>query len=201
MPEVSLSIAEIFEQAFGYRPSAFEQQLESELLRQGDEKTVIHPYGMSRTTKNGQALTRQDKFGRDYYMPVRLDGYDLEHPVISIVGKKNIIETALTERQGTVKELINIADWEITVRGLIIDKYGDFPEDEIQKMVDLFHRNKAVEIECALTDSFLMRWERKGNNSVVIEEISFPEIKGIMNVRPYELKLVSDAPFNLEEIG
>jgi len=201
MPEISLSVAEIFEQAFGYRSSSFEQQLEGELLRQGDEKTQDHPYGVSRTTKKGQVLTLQDKFGRDYYMPVKLDGYDLEHPVISIVGKKNIIETSLTERQGTVKELINIADWEITIRGLIIDKYGDFPEDEIQKMVDLFHKNKAVEIECALTDSFLMRWERKGNNLVVIEEINFPEVKGIMNVRPYELKLVSDAPFNLEEIG
>lgn len=200
MAEVSLSIAQLFEQAFGYRPSAFEQDLEKELLPL-TEKSNDHPYGRERKTKKGQALTARDKFGFEYYMPVKLNGYDLEHPVISIVGKRNIVETVLTERQGTVKELINISNWEITIHGLIIDKYGDYPEDEITQMVDLFHTNKAVEIESALTDIFLMRWERKGNNTVVIKEMTFPEAKGAMNVRPYELKLLSDAPFNLEEIG
>ena len=201
MAEISLSIASLFEQAFGYKPTSFEQSLESGLLPLVDEKTTEHPYGRERTTRKGQPFTATDKFGMDYYLPVKIDGHDLEHPVISIVGKKNIISTALTERQGTVKELINTTDWEITIRGLIIDKYGDYPEDEISTMVDLFHRDKAVEIESAVTDIFLMRWQRKGNNTIVIKEMSFPEVKGISNVRPYELKLLSDAPFNLEEIG
>jgi hypothetical protein len=134
-------------------------------------------------------------------MPVELNGHSLEYPVISINAGKNIVETTLTERQGTVKELVSSGDWEITIRGLIIGENGGFPEDEMQEMVDLFHVDKAVEIKSALTDLVLIRSDRKGESSVVIKELTFPEVKGIMNVRPYELKLVSDAPFNLEEVG
>lgn len=201
MAEISLSIAEVFEQAFGYRPSTFEQKLEDHLdTKYNYLKTAQNPYGTNRTTAKGQAFTGQDNLGRDYYMPVNLDGYDLHHPVVSISGKKRIIETPLTERTGVVKELISVDDWEMTIRGIIVGKYGDYPEDAVTKLVDLFHRNKAIEIKCAITDIFLMRWERQGNNMAVIKEMNFPEVRGIMNVRPYELKLVSDAPFSLEEI-
>jgi len=32
---------------------------------------------------------------------------------------------------------------------------------------------------------------------VVIRELTFPPVTGVKNVRPYELKMVSDEPFNV----
>lgn len=195
MPDVSLSIAEIFEQAFGYKSSAFEPKFKQLPYAVYEDE----PYN-KRSSANGQPLVSRDNLGREYYMPVGLGKVELHHPVIQVTSKKNIVETPLVERQGTVKELISIEDWEISIRGLIIDPNNQYPEDDIKKLVDLFYRNEAVEIENAITDIMLKRAERKGNNMVVINELNFPEVRGVMNVRPYELKLVSDTPFDLTEI-
>lgn len=200
MAEISLSIAEVFEKAFGYVPTAFEKQLEEGLHKDGNSKTVEHPYENERTAGKSTLLVLQNKLGYDYYMPVKLNGVELDHPVISVTCKKMLVETSLTERIGTVKELIGSEDWEITIRGLIISKDGGFPDKNIKQITDLFYLNQSVEMECAITDLFLIRTERNGHPYVVIKEMSLPEVKGIMNVRPYELKLVSDSPFNLEEV-
>ena len=52
-------------------------------------------------------------------------------------------------------------------------------------------------MRCALTDIFLVRPDRGGSDNVVITSMEFPAVKGIQNVKPYVLKLLSDAPFNL----
>lgn len=200
MAEISLSIAELFEKAFGYLPTAFERQLEAGLPRKKDPKTPDSPYANELTARKGSYLVAKDKFGFEYYMPVTLGDLPLEHPVVSVNCKKTLVETALTERQGTVKELISSEDWEITIRGLIISKDGGFPEDEMQELTDLFYKKESLELKCPITDIFLVHAEKEGKAYVVIKEMSLPEVKGIMNVRPYELKLVSDSPFNLEEV-
>jgi hypothetical protein len=124
----------------------------------------------------------------------------LPNPVVSIESKKYIIDTALTERRGTVKEMINTSDYEITIRGLIIGSTHDFPEDQIAMLRDAYEQNKPVSIASAVTDIFLLRPDRSGSDKVVIAEMRMPVIPGVKNVRPYELKLISDETFNLISI-
>ncbi len=40
---------------------------------------------------------------------------ELPDAIISITGKKTIVETAMVERKGTVKELISVDDYDITI--------------------------------------------------------------------------------------
>ncbi len=124
----------------------------------------------------------------------------LPHPVISVTGKKTIIETPLTERRGTVKEVINLMDYEIVIKGLIIGEDNEYPEVEVSVLRDIFELNVAVGIANPITDIFLMGPATSGSDKVVIKELSFPEVKGAKNVRPYQLTMVSDAPFNLIDL-
>ena len=122
------------------------------------------------------------------------------YPVISISSRKTIIETPLTERRGTVKELINMQDYEIVIKGFIIGNSNEFPEAEVGRLRTIYEQNSALSVQCPLTDIFLLRPDRSGSDQVVIRELIFPAVKGVKNIRPYQLRMVSDEPFNLVTI-
>ncbi len=76
-------------------------------------------------------LNHKGLMGIEFFMPVALNGYQLPlEPIISISGKKTIIETPLTgnTRRGTVKEIITTDDYEVKIRGIIINETAnDYP--------------------------------------------------------------------------
>ncbi len=213
MAEISFSLATLFEQTFGYKTRAFEPRFQR-VSGDGDNLS-----GRLEQGKGGSPYYANDPHGTEYFMPVTLSypdtnaspaaiagggstsatlkKWDLPYPVISIESKKTIIETALTERSGTVKELISIRDYEITIKGFIIAATHEFPEQDVATLRGIYEQNTGISIQCPLTDIFLLRPDRSGSDQVVISELKFPAITAVKNVRPYELKLLSDAPFNL----
>ena len=222
MAEITFSLADLFEQTFGYKTQAFDPKF----------NTVVGENSLSPGRKEngaqGSPYYSSDALGREYHMPVTityqdasqsnglitgaggssdqgstggLSKWDLPYPIISITSRKTIVETPLTGRRGTVKELINIQDYEITVKGFIIGNTNEFPETEVTTLRTIYEQNVALSIQCPLTDIFLLRPDRSGSDQVVIRELSFPAISGIKNVRPYQLRMVSDEPFNLVTIS
>lgn len=202
------SLAMLFAEVFGYNTQAFKPQFD----------TVPYPKQLS--SKNGTPYYGTDAFGREYFMPVKFtytldtvlpDGtvttgpvqkYDLPWPIISISSRKKIVETELTERRGTVKELINIQDYEITIRGFLINGIeSDYPEDDVDKLREMHEQLSSISMSCALTDLFLLRNDRSGSDKVVIRELDFPELPGVQNIQPYVMRLVSDEEFNLIDIS
>ncbi len=216
MEEFSFDLAGMFEQTFGYKTQAFNPEFK-EVTGDGNSLSLRTQQGAQ-----GSPYYASDKLGNEYYMPVTLTYADdvnvtepngsvssntfqynlqLPYPVIAVSSRKVIIETPLTERRGTVKELISIRDYEITIRGFIISTSHEFPEDEVTKLRSVYERNTPLSIKCPLTDVFLLRPDRSGSDQVVIRELKFPAVTGVKNVRPYELHLVSDEPFNLIAIS
>lgn len=185
MATISLSLGTMFEEAFGYRTQAFEF----------DEVPV-----RKNRTDTGTPYWSVDDFGREYYMPVWLDSLELPYPVISISERNMFVNTPMTERRGTVKENICSEDVVISVRGLIISKTNDYPEEIVRKLHNLKQKGEALKISNAITDIFLQTVDRQGYDKVVIESLRFPEVRGVMNVRPYEMQLVSDEDFSLIEV-
>ena len=72
-------------------------------------------------------------------MPIVLEHkgteYEIPNAVISIRGKKSIVETAMVGRKGTVKELISVDDYEIRIAGVCLDV--DFPDQQINALNEL----------------------------------------------------------------
>ena len=221
MAEISFNIADIFEQTFGYKTTAFEP----EFLPVAADGSINYSTGKLFSGHTGKYYAN-DALGREYYMPVTityddesgagnngtltsdagaggvgiLKDWNLPYPIISVSSRKTIVETLLTERRGTVKELINIRDYEIIVKGFIIGSSNEFPEHDVTTLRTIYEQNAALSIKCPLTDIFLLRPGRQGSDQVVIRELSFPAMKGVKNIRPYELRMVSDEPFNLTSI-
>ena len=160
----------------------------------------------------GSPYYATDGASREYFMPVTLSYYDqsgggqlvewaLPYPVIAVSSKKTIVETPLTERRGTVKEYINVQDYEIVVKGFIINEGNEFPEQKVTMLRRIYEQQAPVSVKCPLTDIFLLRPDRSGSDQVVLSELKLPGVTGVKNVWPYELHMISDAPFNLLAIS
>ncbi len=205
MAEISLSLATLFERTFGYKTLAFEPKFEK--VKGGNER--------KEQGVGGSAYYATDPSGVEYYMPVtliypdssggdasannsvRLKRWNLPFPVISVECKKTIIETALTGRNGTVKELIGGQDYVITIKGFLVGVNNEFPEEDVSTLRSIYEQNIALSIECPLTDIFLLRPNRNGSDKVVMSDLKLPVVTGVKNIRAYELKLLSDEAFNL----
>jgi hypothetical protein len=201
---IDLSISTLFERAFGYKSAAFEPKVKP-----------VRGIVAGKRTETASALgspyyAKAD--GREYYLPVkisygegnegRLNTFNLPYPVVSIRSSKTFVDTALTERNGTVTELINIRGYEITIRGLMINTLAnELPEFQMALLRDLYEQNKPISINSVKTDIFLLRTSRKGSDKVSIRDIDFPEISGVKNVQPYFLQMISEEPFNLIDIS
>ena len=186
----------------------------------GDQPSNWIAFGASGSPYYAKDLT----IGTEYFMPVTFtyptgdpgDGligasgetssngvttWNLPFPIMSIKLKKIIIKTPLTERTGTVKELIQCEDVEIKIRGYLIAATQDYPENLVTTLRDLFEQNVAINIKSPLTDIFLLRPDRSGSDQVVITDLEIVEKKGVKNVVEYRMELLSDAPFSLFDIS
>ena len=87
----------------------------------------------------GSTLRKRDANGRWYFMPVVLvykgKEYEMPNSLISIRGKKNIVSTPMVGRKGTVKELISMDDYEISIQGVALDT--DWPDDQLAAIKDM----------------------------------------------------------------
>lgn len=142
----------------------------------------------------GSTVRKMDAQGRWYYLPVvfEYDGkeYEIPNAVISFTGKKSIVETAMIGRKGSVKELISIDDYEISIEGIALAE--DFPEDALSELNELYNINEAVTLKCALTDLFLADEDR-----VVIKSLDVSDMKGTESFQVFKIDLVTDCGFEL----
>ena len=119
----------------------------------------------------------------------------LQNAVMTITNRKKIVTTELINRGGTVKEEISIGDWELTVKGLIVSNNKSYPEDEVQKLLNLYKKKSVLWVNNARTAMCMTDGER-----VIMTDLNLPTLSGYENIQPYEIKLLSDIEFELEEI-
>lgn len=182
------NLQELYEKAFSVKMPEYKLNAQ--------EKTPLETNSMYGTPYYGSNHVT----GGYYFMPAFFDlnddsDYTIPFPIIRIQSQKRIIETPLTERKGTVVELVNQESWKIYIKGFIISKDGRYPEQEIAEMIAVFERNTSLRLRCALTDLFLTADDR-----VTIKSLNFPEVKGVEDVKPYEMELVSVNIFDLTDL-
>ena len=85
---------------------------------------------------------------------------ELKECVCTVTLEKNIIQTALQGRNGTIKEYINEGDYQVEIVAALTSECDQYPKEEIQKLM-----------------SFL-----KVNDSLLVDEESFLGLFGITNL-------------------
>lgn len=202
MSTIAVDLQNLYSRQFGSKPIVpSEVNNISEL-----PKFVIEGSSNYSSTTQGSNLIA-DYMGQEVWLPVVFRGLDynkfgvseilLPYTVVKISGKKTFIKTPLSERGGTVKELYSIDDYDISIRGFLIDKNRVFPEKELKVLQQLYALNESIELDNALTNVFTEAMNNKAK--VVIEAFDLPEVEGgRKHVRPFAMRLSSDSIFTLE---
>lgn len=184
----AIDLNELYMKAFGVSAPEYKLNAEPKALPSSNSMYGTPYYGNNYVT------------GAYYFLPAFFDiqdnsDYEIPFPIIRIQSQKRIIETPLTERKGTVVEIVNQESWKIYIKGFIISKNSNYPEKEIEALKNVYEMDKAIRLRCALTDLFL-----KADDRVVIKSINFPEVKGVEHVKPYEMELISVSIFDLTDL-
>ncbi len=164
-----------------------------------DEFEFPDPPQLETLSNKGVAYYALSPEGRRVFMPIWLSTADnnalmylLPNTVMSMGVKANIVTTRLVNRHGTVKEEIADDDWEIRIRGVLVGKGNNYPEGEMQQLIEWREKRQAFNIQNVKTAIALNEDEK-----VVITRLNFPENRGFQNTQPYELEMVSDKEFSL----
>ncbi|MDB9476798.1 DUF6046 domain-containing protein, partial [Dolichospermum circinale] len=122
---------------------------------------------------------------------VNYSGLKLLDCLVDVSVQKTIISTPIAGRRGTVKELISIGDYAVTIKGVLVskDRYKE-PDAEIRQLKALFEVPAALEVECKLLS-------RLSIYSLVFQSLNLPKQPGTINVQPFEISAVSDLPVEL----
>lgn len=198
-----INISELFERTFGSKPydvprASQESSHESSFIIPG--KTSLNNF-----TAKGSLLSEQ-LLGVEILLPVKFFDagaliMSLPYTVVKLSSKKTIIETALNDRLGTVKEEFSIDDYAIDVKGFLIGENRDFPEAQLTKLRELYETNHALTLDNALTNIFLTNPDLSEDEQrrVVIYDLDIQEVQGgRLHVRPFTMHLKSDSVFTLE---
>lgn len=207
-PGVVIDLGKLFQNTFGGRP--YHVPEETERITEGTPYRISGERADQLITSNG-SLIKEQVNGVDIWLPVKMYNVgddmsgpaiaDLPYSVVRISGKKTIVKTPVMYRKGTVKELYNIDDYSISIKGFLIGENGQFPEADVDSLKDVYELKRAVELDNAITNIFLKTpgAERHEQQCVVIESLEFPEVEGgRINVKPFSMQLVSDFVFTLE---
>jgi len=196
-----INLSEIFKEAFGYVVPNRKIDIEQAPNRLEQSNTGISYYDT-------------DLFGREFFMPVKLNGVLISFAVIGCSWKKKIVNTPLRQRPGTVKELISVEDYAINIKGILINPGNEWVEAGVVEIFNLFKKNQSLTIRSVLTDIFLSgktndTYDSNKSGSppsdphgyrVMITDINWPAISGIEHAKPFEINVVSDMAYDLVKI-
>lgn len=153
------------------------------------------------TWMNDKAIPESDQFFPFSFRSTKDENWWLLpwEPIINISGSniiaKRYIAKAGTNLIGSIKERWSTDDYELTITGAF---YGDkmrglaaetYPRYDMEKLRAYFLSAEAIEVKCEPLQIL-------GINKIVIEDVNFPFTKG-ENVQAYEIKAVSDFPYDL----
>jgi hypothetical protein len=111
--------------------------------------------------------------------------------VVEVNQAKIIERTTVRGRNGTVKEYWSMDDFEVRLRGAIIEQRTDYyPNEEVQNLHDLLKLPESLKV----VSRFLQMFDIY---ELTVKDYYFPPIEGVTNVQYFDITCYSDEPEEL----
>lgn len=115
----------------------------------------------------------------------------LQTVLVDVAQRKNIVTTAVQGRNGTVKEYVSDGDYEVRIRGAIVEAGGDgFPSSAVRDLHEILLKSNALQVVSQYLQIFNIY-------NLVVTGYSFPQSEGIQNTQLFEIDAISDLPDEL----
>ena len=119
-------------------------------------------------------------------------GFKIDTVLCDVTITKQIITTNIQGVNGSVKEYISQNDYDVTIRGALVDESGQsYPEEQVLQLVEFCEVPDSIKIYSRfLNDNFNIQY-------LTIQSVSLPQVEGTENVQLFEIKAISDDPIEL----
>lgn len=115
-------------------------------------------------------------------------------PLISVNKAKNIKQTSVQGREGTVKEFISSQDWQVKIRGMLVGQNGNYPENDVQDLLGKLELNTSLSVVSRYLNYFDI-------TNLVVTDFSFSALEGFEDSQPIEISAISDTDVALINAG
>lgn len=120
-------------------------------------------------------------------------GLIIDTVLFDVNQTRNIVTTAIQGRDGTVKEYVSDGDYQITVRGFLVEAGPyDYPTAQVRELLRLCKVKAAIQVISPFLQLFQVY-------DAVITDYRLPQLEGFQNMQPFELTCISDVPLELIE--
>lgn len=190
MADINFNLIELYTKVFGIKGVRFAISSDAQASKRG----VVEYNSL-----NLPALPKARAYsvlGTPIYEQITLKTSNREYtfpdwPLIDISASKNIVTTAIKGRNGSVKEYINIDDYQVNIRGILINyESDDYPEDLVYDLHETFKLKTEMQVTSPVMNLLDI-------HNLVIKDIKIPEVEGYNNIQPYLLQCLSDEPIEL----
>jgi len=121
------------------------------------------------------------------------------HPVIlqtvlvDVQREHNVIRTFVQGRDSSIKEYINLGDWTINFRGLLLSQTPDVvPLTDTKALEYMLTQNQSLVVVSNFLNNIF------NIHQIVITSESFKMVEGMLNAIAYDFSAWSDAPLSLQ---
>jgi hypothetical protein len=112
--------------------------------------------------------------------------------LISASQEKNIVKTQVIGREGTVNTYVNKGNWNITIKGVVVNPLANKRPSEDLRKLDTF---AGYATQLTVISNFLLDLDVK---TIIIENVSYEQREGMRNVYDYTLTCFSEIPFVIQ---
>ncbi len=112
---------------------------------------------------------------------------------VAVSSVKNIIETPIAGRNGTIKEYVSTGDYSISISGKITEALNLFPADYLDNFVEIMNISETIPVESKFLNEFF------NIQSVIIKKFNVSTVAGSMNEVDISIEMVSDVEINLND--
>lgn len=115
-----------------------------------------------------------------------------ETTMVILSRKKHLVATRVAGRDGSVIEQVALDDWDISLKGLLINKESlDPPYELVGQLHDAFEVHSSIPVSCDL-------FAAVGIDQVVLETLRIEDIQGTAHAKAFDIKAMAEVPFELQ---
>ena len=126
-------------------------------------------------------------------IPVTYLGLALQSFRVTVTGQKNIVETPVSGRSGTVDEYVNQQDYMIAIDGKITEFFDVFPADQLDNWRRIWESPESIPVISRFLNEV---W---GITEVIVKRFTVSPVVGSRNEVDIRIQLKSSIGFDIND--
>lgn len=125
---------------------------------------------------------------------IRIPGMSFDNALIEVQQSKEIVNTVVQGLNGSVKEYITDNDYDVVIKGIISGQNpNQYPKQEVENLISILKSPTSIAVN---NTRFLQLFSIF---NLVVWTYSLPQVEGLSNIQPFEIRCLSDTPIELRK--